>query len=105
MPQNVFRPLKIPEAGAAAKDADGQKQHQQTVTNALHGSVDGLDRLPDGAALERLGRLGQQRPHLRQLVIPYAESIVEIVNDPVVIHVISPLQQNVRCRPPLHLTF
>ena len=86
MPKDVFRPLKIPEAGAAAKDADGQKQHQQTVTNALHGSIDGLDRLPDGAALERLRRLGQQRPHLRQLVIPYAESIVEIVNDPVVVH-------------------
>ena len=30
---------------------------------------------------------------------------IEIVNDPVVVHVISPLQQNVRCRLPLHLTF
>ena len=60
MPQDVFRPLKIPKAGAAAKDADGQKQHQQTVTNALHSSVDGLNRLPYRAALKRLRRLGQQ---------------------------------------------
>ena len=65
MPQDVFRPLEVPKAGAAAEDADGQKQHQQTVTDALHGSVDGLNRLPDSAALERLRRLGQQRPHLR----------------------------------------
>ena len=65
MPQDVFRPLKIPETGTAAKDANSQKQHQQTVTNALHSSVDGLDRLPYRAALERLRRLGQQRPHLR----------------------------------------
>ena len=65
MPQDVFRPLEVPKAGAAAEDANGQKQHQQTVTDALHGSIDGLNRLPDGAALKRLGRLGQQRPHLR----------------------------------------
>ena len=86
MPQDVFRPLEVPKAGAAAEDADGQKQHQQTVTDALHGSIDGLDRLPYRATLKRLRRLGQQRPHLRQFVIPYAESIVEIVNDPVVVH-------------------
>ena len=86
MPQDVFRSLKVPKAGAAAEDADSQKQHQQAVTDALHGSVDGLDRLPDSAALERLGRLGQQRPHLRQLVVPHAKGIVEIVNDPVVVH-------------------
>ena len=86
MPQNVFRPLKIPETGTAAKDANSQKQHQQTVTNALHSSVDGLDRLPYRAALKRLRRLGQQRPHLRQLVVPYTKGIVEIVNDPVVVH-------------------
>ena len=105
MPQGVFRPLEVPKAGAAAEDADGQKQHQQPVANALHSPVDGLYRSPYRPALKRLGRLGQQRPHLRQLVVPYSKGIVEIVNDPVVIHVISPLQQNVRCRPPLHLTF
>ena len=86
MPQDVFRPLEVPKAGTATKDTNGQKQHQQAVADSLHGSVDGLDRLPDGAALKRLGRLGQQRPHLRQLVIPYAKGIVEIVNDPVVVH-------------------
>ena len=86
MPQDVFGPLEVPKAGAAAEDADGQKQHQQTVTNTLHSSVDGLDRLPDGAALKCLGRLGQQRPHLRQLVVPYAKGIVKVVNDPVVVH-------------------
>ena len=42
--------------------------------------------LPDGAALERLWRLGQQRPHLCQLVVPHAKGVVEIVNDPVVVH-------------------
>ncbi len=86
MPQDVFGPLEVPKAGAAAEDADSQKQHQQAVTDALHGSVGGLNRLPYRATLKRLGRLGQQRPHLRQLVVPYAESVVEIVNDPVVVH-------------------
>ncbi len=52
----------------------------------LHSSVNGLDRLPYRAALKCLGRLGQQRPHLRQLVVPYTKGIVEVVNDPVVVH-------------------
>jgi len=42
------------------KDTDGKEQHQQPVADGLHSAIDGHNGLPDGAALEGLGRFRQQ---------------------------------------------
>ena len=60
VPQQMLRPLKVPKAGCTAKDTDGKEQHQQPVADGLHPAVDGHNGLPDGAALEGLGRFRQQ---------------------------------------------
>ena len=60
VPQQMLRPLKVPKAGGTAKDTDGKEQHQQPVADGLHPAVDGHNGLPDGAALEGLGRFRQQ---------------------------------------------
>ena len=67
---HIFRSLEVPEAGGAAKEADGKEQHQQTVANGLHPAVDGDDGAPDGAALEGFRRLGQQAPHFLHFGVP-----------------------------------
>lgn len=46
--------------------------------------------LPDGAALEGLGRFRQQRPHFRHFIGPDAKGVGQIFYDPVVVQVPSP---------------
>ena len=46
--------------------------------------------LPDGAALEGLGRFRQQRPHFRHFTGPDAKGVGQIFYDPVVIQVSPP---------------
>ena len=46
--------------------------------------------LPDGAALEGLGRFRQQRPHFRHFIGPDAKGVGQIFYDPVVIQVSPP---------------
>ena len=41
--------------------------------------------LPDGAALEGLGRFRQQRPHFRHFTGPDAKGVGQIFYDPVLI--------------------
>lgn len=48
--------------------------------------------LPDGAALEGLGRFRQQRPHFRHFTGPNAKGVGQIFYDPVVVQV--PLAPN-----------
>lgn len=60
VPQQMLRSLKVPKAGGTAKNTDGKKQNQQPVADGLHPAVDGHNGLPDGAALEGLGRFRQQ---------------------------------------------
>ena len=43
--------------------------------------------LPDGAALEGLGRFRQQRPHFRHFTVPNAKGVGQIFYDPVVVQV------------------
>ena len=42
--------------------------------------------LPDGAALEGLGRFRQQRPHFRHFIGPDAKGVGQIFYDPVVVY-------------------
>ena len=44
--------------------------------------------LPDGAALEGLGRFRQQRPHFRHFTGPDAKGVGQIFYDPVVVQVL-----------------
>ena len=83
--EDMLRSLKVPEAGTAAENADGQKQHQQAVAYGLHTTVDGDNGLPDGSALKGLGRFRQQGPHFAQLVIPCGKCVFQIIYDPVII--------------------
>ena len=39
-----------------AEYTDGKEQHQQPIADGLHSAIDGHNGLPDGAALEGLGR-------------------------------------------------
>ena len=55
--------LYIREAAAGLDHPDDKKEHQQGVTNCLQCSVDIDDDIPDGAALEGLRRLCDQRPY------------------------------------------
>ena len=41
--------------------------------------------LPDGAALEGLGRFRQQRPHFRHFTVPNAKGVGQVFYDPVLI--------------------
>ena len=41
--------------------------------------------LPDGAALEGLGRFRQQRPHFRHFIGPDAKGVGQIFYDPVLV--------------------
>ena len=49
--------------------------------------------LPDGAALEGLGRFRQQRPHFRHFIGPDAKGVGQIFYDPVVVQVSPPYSQ------------
>ena len=80
-----FGALEVAKGGRAFENADRKEQHQKPVANGLHSAVDGRDGAPDRAALERLRRFRQQRPHFRQLVVPRCQRVLQVIDDPVVI--------------------
>ena len=82
--QGVLRPLQVPEAGRRLKDAHGKEQHQQAIAHGLQALIDPDNGVPDIAAPELLRSDRDQRPDLRQLVIPSAEGSLQGLYDPVV---------------------
>ena len=63
--------------------AHHEKQHQQSVAHGLQAVVYIYDHGPHPAAFEVLRTGGNQRPDLRQLVVPRSQGRVEVVYDPV----------------------
>ena len=88
--EGMLRLLELGEAAAGAHDADDKKQDQQRVADGLHGAVDALHHAPDRSAAELLRGLGDQRPDLRQLPIPYVQGVLKVLYDPVVRHDLTP---------------
>ena len=62
-----------------------QEQHQPPVADGLPSAIDGHYGLPDGAALEGLGRFRQQRPHFRHFTVPNAKGVGQVFYDPVAV--------------------
>ena len=70
------------KAAAGFHNAHSKKQHQQPIADCLQGAVDAGHHAPDLPALECLRAFGQQRPYLRQLVVPCGECGVQVADDP-----------------------
>ena len=75
--------LYFREAAAGLDHAHHEKQHQQSVAYGLQATVDADDHRPYPAAPEVLRAGGDQRPDLRQLIIPGGQGGVQVVYDPV----------------------
>ena len=71
--EGVFRLFDLDKAAAGFHNAHSEKQNQQPIANRLQSAVNAGHHAPDLPALECLRAFGQQRPNLRQLVIPCGE--------------------------------
>ena len=71
------------EATHGFDHAHHEKQHQQGIPHGLQAVVDVYDHGPHPAALEIFRAGGDQRPDLRQLIIPGGQGGVQVVHDPV----------------------
>ena len=71
--------------------AHGEEKDEQAVAYALEGGVDPDDHAPYLPALEALRRGGEERPYLGQLLVPYAESVLQTAYDPVITYALHPL--------------
>ena len=78
----LFGALQLRQVHGGLHDAHHEEQHQQRKPHGDEGIVDALDHIPDRAALESLGRLGNQLPDLRHLLIPCVQRIDDVVHDP-----------------------
>ena len=65
---------------------ESKEQYQQSIADGLQGSVDGQNHIPDGTALEVLGRLCNQGPDLTELSVPCGKGTLQILYDPVIRH-------------------
>ena len=75
--------LYFREATHGLDHAHHEKQHQQGVAYGLQAAVDADDHGPYSAAPEILRAGGDQRPDLRQLIVPGGQGGVQVVYDPV----------------------
>lgn len=78
-----LRLLQLGEAAAGLDHAGGKKEDKQSVSNGLEPAVDILNHRPDASALEILRAGADERPDLRELVIPGPKGGIEVVHDPV----------------------
>ena len=75
--------LYFRETAAGFDHTHHEEQHQQGIANGFQTAVDIDDHGPHPAALEILRAGGDQRPELRQFVVPGGQSGVQVVYDPV----------------------
>ena len=80
--ERVFRLFDLDKAAAGFHNTHGKKQHEQPIADCLQGTVDAGHHAPNLPALEGLRAFGQQRPNLRQLIIPCGERGVQVRYDP-----------------------
>lgn len=66
----MLRLFYFGKAAASLDYSDNKKQNEQGVSDSLQCSVNRQDYLPYCAALEGLGRLGEQSPYFRKLSVP-----------------------------------
>ena len=71
--EGVFGLFHFHKAAAGFHNAYSKKQHQQPIADCLQSAVNAGHHAPDLPALEGLRAFGQQRPNLRQLIIPCGE--------------------------------
>ena len=62
--------VRLGKRAAGFNDTNRKKQYQQTIPNGFQRPVDAQHHLPDPAALEGGGILGEQGPDFGQLVVP-----------------------------------
>ena len=74
------------EAAAGLDHANDKEQHQQGVADGLEPAVDVHHHIPDRAALEVLGGVRDKLPDLAQFAVPDIQSVLQILNDPVIRH-------------------
>lgn len=71
--QRVLRLFDLDKAAAGFHNANRKKQNQQAIADCLQSAVDAGHHAPNLPVLEGLRAFGQQRPNLRQLVVPCGE--------------------------------
>ena len=65
--------VRLGKRAAGFNDTNRKKQYQQTIPNGFQRPVNIQHNLPDPAALESGGVLGEQCPDFSQFVIPCSQ--------------------------------